>query len=166
MGPKKTRGEQAFKLNGIREDVMNNRFFKSYLIDKPFQLKFVLYCIGFNLILSGLFLFSAYRFFRNFEDMGHSAGFPSGHSFFSFIERQEYYLYTNMLWSILFVIIFALVFGVIQSHRIAGPLYRLKLELRKMKAQKKLQNISFRKDDYFQEIPAEFNEMVNHVTKD
>lgn len=144
---------------------MNNRLLKSYLIDKPFQLRFVLYCLGFNFVLSGLFVYSAYRFFRQFEMMGRSAGFPPDHSFFNFIQRQELHLYTNMLWSLLFVTIVALIFGVIQSHKIAGPLYRLKLELKKMTTNKKLSNISFRQKDYFQDIPEEFNKMVESVTE-
>jgi hypothetical protein len=144
---------------------MNNRILKRFIIDKSFQFKFVMYCLFFNILLSGLFLFSAYRFFRQFEEMGRSAGFPSDHSFFQFIGSQELHLYTNMLWSFLCVFIFALIFGIIQSHKIAGPLYRLKIELMKMSKNNGLSPISFRKKDYFQYIPEEFNKMIDSVGK-
>lgn len=144
---------------------MNNRKIKSYFINWQFQKIFILYCLIANIVLSLCFFLSAYSFFRGFETKGRSAGFPEDHVFFSFIAKQEYSLYFNMLLSFVIVSIIALIAGTLMSHKIAGPVLRLIIEFEKMKEKKGIHKIAFRKKDYFQEIPTAFNEMVDTIEK-
>jgi hypothetical protein len=54
--------------------------------------------------------------------------------------------------------------GIYLSHKVAGPLYRLRTSIEAMEAEGALKPIKFRDGDYFQEIPILFNRMVEKVT--
>jgi hypothetical protein len=59
--------------------------------------------------------------------------------------------------------------GVFQSHRIAGPLHNLKLKLQKIRQLKDISEINlieetqFRRSDYFHELADEYNKTIHHL---
>jgi nitrogen fixation/metabolism regulation signal transduction histidine kinase len=57
-----------------------------------------------------------------------------------------------------FVLILAL--GLILTNRIAGPLYRMKKHLEAVGRGETLSDISFRKNDYFGEVLAPYNQVI------
>jgi len=58
------------------------------------------------------------------------------------------------------VVVFIAVFGILLSHRIAGPLYRLHRHMSEIGQGKIQSEVSFRKGDYFQELAGSFNEQL------
>lgn len=62
-------------------------------------------------------------------------------------------------------IMFAIM-GLIVSHKSAGPIYSLTQHLRKLRDNKKVEPINFRKGDYFQELADEINEFIDFTQKD
>lgn len=75
----------------------------------------------------------------------------------------------TFLWMCLFTPICIFLWGVFQSHRIAGPLFNLKNKLHKIRQIKDISEISnleetqFRRSDYFHELADEYNKTVNHL---
>lgn len=53
------------------------------------------------------------------------------------------------------------VISIFVSHKIAGPMYKLKIFLRNIREKEKLNTIFFRKGDYFPEIADEINQTLN-----
>ena len=66
---------------------------------------------------------------------------------------------TFMAMGLMSIFFFAL-WAMILSHRIAGPLHRLREELRLARDSGRFRPIQFRKGDYFQEIPTAYNEAI------
>lgn len=63
---------------------------------------------------------------------------------------------------------FSLFASLIFSHKIAGPLYRLTLFLRQSPVENDINNypkLSFRKEDFFQEIPDKVNSFTETLIK-
>lgn len=59
-------------------------------------------------------------------------------------------------------IMFAIM-GLIVSHKSAGPIYSLTQHLRRIRSNKKVEPINFRKGDYFQELAEEINEFIDYT---
>lgn len=143
-----------------------------YLINPAFQLdvikKFIV-LVFFNIIS---FYWIVYYFFFNLESLGKMVGLNNNHPFFLFVVEQK------KLMMILFLIIAVinvaviLLTGVLVSHKVAGPLYRLRNYL----DNKDITNagqVNFRKGDYFLDIEKSFNKFIersqgkiNNPTKD
>jgi signal transduction histidine kinase len=72
---------------------------------------------------------------------------------------------TEILMTRLLVIVVLMVgtfmfLGLVLTHRIAGPMYRLRTELSKMLQGKEISKIQFRKDDEFQDLSQLINQLV------
>lgn len=53
--------------------------------------------------------------------------------------------------------------GLLISHKVAGPLHRLKKHLMRMRDLKEITPLNFRKNDYFSEIADDFNSFLDIV---
>ena len=104
--------------------------------------------------------------FHEFVQIGHQAGLPDDHVYFQFIKMQETTFLRVILAIAFFVGTILTVGGLVVSHKIAGPLYRLQKELLGMAAKPdpSLHKINFRDGDFFPEVPQAFNELVEKVT--
>lgn len=142
----------------------NQRNTKNFLIYPNFQLKLISFFILINLVNFCIFFISTRYFFYSFEGKGDALGIPRGHIFFRFIDGLKGDMNFIFLTSAVITLIFVLLGGLIISHKAAGPLYRLLIELKGMKDNKELKKISFRKGDYLKEIEENFNEVVDTIS--
>lgn len=96
-------------------------------------------------------------FFRKLREMSIQAGLPDTHYFFQFIRDRQSEM--NIITAISFVFIFILMstLGLIVSHRIAGPMYRLRKHFEKVGDSGNHTPVQFREDDYFQEVASAYN---------
>ena len=138
---------------------------KNYLINPQFQIRVTMYFVILAIINIIVFYGCVYYFFDIFYQKGLEVGLPKNHVFFMFIEDQITQM--NSVFIIMSLLTTAILFiaGVLISHRIAGPMYRLDQDLQKMAEENKLEKVKFRKKDFFQEIPESFNKVV-HSFKD
>ena len=79
---------------------------------------------------------------------------------------QELYQIIGLLGvsSIVFMIIVS-IWGIILSHRVAGPLHKLKMSIDNIKNGETDTRVFFRKNDHFQDFAASFNDMMDELTK-
>jgi nitrate/nitrite-specific signal transduction histidine kinase len=79
---------------------------------------------------------------------------------------QELYQIIGLLGvsSIVFMIIVS-IWGIILSHRVAGPLHKLKMSIDNIKNGETDTRVFFRKNDHFQDLAASFNDMMDELTK-
>ena len=139
---------------------------KVYLINPNFQLKVTLYFIGLAVLNIALFYGCIRYFFNIFQSKGIEVGIPKDHVFFMFINDQVAQMNTVFIVSSIITVILLLIAGVLISHRIAGPMYRINKDLRQMAESKKLKSLEFREKDFFQEIPEAFNMVVDSYNED
>jgi hypothetical protein len=140
---------------------------RSLLINPRFQWTL----IGYAAFVATLIFLSVYGLFsygfHEFVQIGHQAGLPENHVYFQFIKMQETTFLRVILAIAMFVGTILIVGGLAVSHKIAGPLYRLKKELLKMsnKETPSLHKIKFRDGDFFPEVADAFNALVDKIVK-
>ncbi len=143
----------------MSDNNQSNKGFKSrfvYLINPKFQLTMIGYSVAlaFSIILI-IYLFQGY-YYNHMANVGVELGLEQGHPFYQIIAEQKevmdkFYLFMSLA---IFVLVFTIVTYV--SHQIAGPMYRLKMYFDKREMD--LRKLSFRKKDFFQELPDSIND--------
>jgi hypothetical protein len=126
------------------------RQFKNLLINPTFQLKLLGYFVAL-FILTTISLYSTtFLFFYRMKEKALNVGIPDGHIFFKFLLNQKHDLDT--LFVGLAAVNFLLLIGVgfIISHRIAGPIFKLKKQLGQSSIES--EDFKLRQTDFFQEL--------------
>ncbi len=59
----------------------------------------------------------------------------------------------------------SLLSGIFLSHRVAGPIYRLRKTLRQITQERKPQSVRFRKGDYTHELAKDFNDAMKALER-
>lgn len=130
---------------------------KNFLINPRFQLSFLTYTLGVSLLTIGFFYGADWYFFRKFHQLGEGLGLPSNHVFFQFLDEQHatkntyYGIAAGTTVSILTI------WGLLLSHRVAGPLYRLRKHFNSVAHGETFSDVRFRKGDFFQEVADAYN---------
>jgi hypothetical protein len=136
------------------------------LVNPRFQSFFLAFMAGMNGLLLGLVYFAQSYFFAEFERMGVSLGLPADHAWFRFLNEQR-----TILMQILGVasgvsFVFTLGFGWIVSHRIAGPLHRLKVHMVRVALGSTRAEVAFREGDFFPELARAYNLQLRRMKRD
>lgn len=135
---------------------------RSLLINPKFQWTL----IGYAAAIAALILIAVYGLlifaFHQFVQIGTQAGLPADHIYFQFIQMQQTTFSRVMLTLALIVGIILVSGGLVISHKIAGPVYRMQKEFNKMAAGDPLDltPVNFRKGDFFPELADSFNALV------
>lgn len=135
----------------------NQRNLKNILLNPQFQLKLIGYFLGL-FVLTTLSLYStSFLFFWRLKQKALNVGIPKQHVFFTFLEGQK--LELDLLFIALAVINLILLVGTgfIVSHRIAGPIYKLKKHMSQMN--KNSEDFKLRKKDFFKELEPMIDEL-------
>lgn len=154
-------GEKSFKKS----------FFwrRQYFINPEFQGSFIQMVIGAALLIN-LVLYGANIFiFFKFNAYGESLNYDQKKQFYEFFQNQI--LALNQVFVLCGGIVFGIliVYGLLMSHKVAGPLHNLQNQLKKLQKLDDLQNIhnihgtNFRKTDYFQELAEEYNKALVQI---
>lgn len=122
----------------------------NYLLNPEFQLKLLSYFIGLFLLTTVSLYSVSYLFFWRLSEKALSVGIPKGHVFFRFLADQKTDL--DLLFVALAVFNFLLLIGTgfVVSHRIAGPIFKLKRHLGEMKRDS--DNFKLRDKDFFKDL--------------
>ena len=138
---------------------------KKLLINRRFQLSFLLYTCGISIVIFLFCYISNHLFLWNFDKMGSEAGLPRSHPFYTLLERQSAFLDLTYIVTAVLILITLTVYGLYLSNRIAGSIYRLESFLKGRLQGKSEGAFRFRKNDYFQELEQPINELVERVKK-
>lgn len=136
---------------------------KKLLINPDFQLKIMGWLTGLALAPICIFFGAHYYFFWKLRKLGKDIQLDSDHIYFRFIEGQSQDLFLIFIMCAVLTIVIASVIGLLLSHRIAGPIHRLKGHLTSLGQGQEVQDLSFRKGDYFTELPPIVNESVHSL---
>ena len=135
---------------------------RSLLINPKFQWTVIAYA-AFTALLVLISVYGLFSFgFSEFSRIGGEAGLPAGHVYFQFIKLQEATFLRVIAAIAILVGLILTIGGLILSHKIAGPIYRMQKELSAMadKEPVEMTALQFRKGDFFPELAIAFNLLV------
>jgi methyl-accepting chemotaxis protein len=133
---------------------------KTWLINPRFQMVFMAYMVGVSAMAIGIFYGANLYFFHDFTKTGQSLGLPPEHVFFQFLANQRQTM--NYIFAGTSVILLAALgmIGLLFSHRVAGPLYRLHKHMTDVAEGKTMDDVKFRQKDFFMEIADAYNRQM------
>lgn len=145
---------------------MMRRKFSRFIINPKFQWDFIvrvsiLALINFVSILAVV----QYLFYR-FKQHGISIGLHPNSAFFAFLDQQHTIVNYTFVGLGLFMVLALFFGGVMLSHRVAGPLYRLHCHMKDIADGKTSRHVKFRQKDYFQELSSAFNKQLDYHKDD
>lgn len=126
------------------------RQLKNILINPKFQFKFLSFFVVLFL-LSTISLYSTtFLFFWRLKEKALSVGIPDGHVFFQFLQNQKQDLDLLFIGLAAFNFLLLIGIGFIISHRIAGPIFKLKKQLED--SSDSTDEFKLRETDFFREL--------------
>lgn len=138
---------------------------KIYLINPAFQMRFVAFSIISSLVVILLVAGMQYYFFHHYQTLGIKNGIPSDHIFFEFLSEQRNFITIALVILAAVITIFQVTLGVLFSHRVAGPLYRMNRHMQEITAGGEPSTFQVRDGDYFTELADNFNAMIVKMEK-
>jgi hypothetical protein len=133
---------------------------KVYLINPPFQLRIMAWMVGISLAPISIFFMAHHYFFWKLKQLGLEIQLEPDHIYFRFLEGQSHQLLMIFLACSLLAIILVAILGLTLSHKIAGPIHRMKRYFIELTEGKPFYQLSFRKNDYFLEVPGIINNFI------
>jgi len=136
---------------------------KKLLINPSFQLRFMGY-IGLALFIGLSVLYvSNFYYYDLLIAEGNDLGLDPDHPYFSFIDDQRTLLTQVYLGVSSVVFILLMAFGLVLSHRIAGPLHHMQRVMRLVRhSEGGGARVHLRKGDFFPEFEDIINETIDH----
>jgi sensor histidine kinase YesM len=135
------------------------------LINPKFQLTFLFYMLVIAATIIVVLYVANVFFFRRSYEAGQTLGLPPDHIYFTFIDNQR----STMKWIFLLasgVTMVNLTFwGLYLSHRVAGPIYRLRKHMVELAEGKTNRDVNFRTNDFFPELAEAFNQFVKTLKR-
>lgn len=147
-----------------RENI-NERKISSIFIDKDFQMKMMVIFGAIGVLQSALYYYAIFFSFKQLEGIASQSGIRPGHPIFQQLNTQEFYVMAFLGFTFIMTLLLFLFLGFRFSHRVAGSMYRMRVEFDKMAETKELHHIRLRKTDFFQNVEKAFNHLVDVLKK-
>ncbi len=136
---------------------------KKFLLDKSFQLTVIGYFLIVAFITAAIHFAFVQLMFKGFLSEGIRLGLPEGHAYFSFIKMQQgEFIWYSLISTGLLTIVLSLM-GLFLSHRIVGPIYKMRKYMKKEAGSSERPPLEFRKRDFFIGLAADFNDYTRSI---
>lgn len=143
----------------------NKKIRWNYIVYPKFQIALIISNLVVITGLTAIIGFQSYRSFEYMRELGRNVNLDANHPFFQFVDVQANQLYGNLFISIFVGFVFSTLFTLIFSHKLAGPLVRLKSYFSQISETGKVEPLKFRKNDYFSDFPPVVNSALEEVSK-
>ncbi len=138
---------------------------KRYLIDPGFQLKYAFLFFALGLTAAGAVGTVAFFFFkRTYQDFLNAYYYQSP-QLVAGLEGQLRGLTLWMVFLFALLAIFCLVFGILLTHRVVGPIHKLRKAMDEVAAGRSDVRLHLRSNDEFQDLAESFNRMLDSRQK-
>ncbi len=137
----------------------------TYVINPRFQLTMLLFFMIISaFIIATTYLFISFVFYK-FNEYGTQVGFSANDPYFVLIIKQKVMI--NKFFTYFSIGCFFLVnlLGIIISHHIAGPLYRLHKTIEESVESKEFKHIVWRNRDFFPELADTYNKLADFFNR-
>jgi hypothetical protein len=142
------------------------RKLKHYLIFPRFQLTLVIVNLLIMTFAYALVFYQVYDSFGSLTEVGHRLRIPEGSAFYKLINHHQAQIQFKLLVAAGFSYLISFALTVVISHKVSGPLYRLRMYFTQMKDDGHTADLSFRKGDYYSDLPDIINEGLHKIKKE
>lgn len=140
---------------------------RNYLVNPGFQLRFMFYVACGVLTGFAVIYITNLWYLNMLVEQGRELGLDPGSVYFEFVDHQRKLM--NIAFLVVCTTVFAvlMVAGLLLSHKIAGPVYRVQKYTREVIAGEEPPGpVSLRKGDFFPELATIVNDLVAHASKE
>lgn len=107
--------------------------------------------------------YNVVKLFEKLHQFGVDSHYGPTHPYFDFILKLKISMMTNLNWILLFSVVLSTIMSVYYSHKVVGPLHRLKLFFTDVANGSEKHTVNFRKGDYFSDLPEFINRAIAKV---
>ncbi len=132
---------------------------RKYLINPEFQSTIIGFFVGLSVVTILVFFWAFRLVFGNFLDQAREIGIPEGHPLYQLITQQQHAMVWILTGTSVLMFVFLMVGGIILSHQIAGPIFRLTRQLQALLDDEEVSPMAFRKRDFFHELAPLVNQL-------
>lgn len=136
---------------------------RNFMVNPEFQLTVIGFFCGLALVTVSIFFWSTKMIFHNFFEQAQSMGLPPNHVVVLYLQDNAKAMDRILITTSVLLFLFLTIGGLILSHQIAGPIYRLRKHIQQVSSGNSFGDLSFRKKDFFQEIVTDYNQMLVKV---
>ena len=163
MGRSSKQKVQATEVSKQLTPVQQQRYLRwynrKYVVDAHAQFKIILLLAGISLVFSTAICCIAYFWLVNLRPFFDQSIIPPVAPPEAFQMIANALMYRLMAINIVMFMVF-LVTGILLTHRMVGPIWKIQNELKKFLSGAEILQIRFRKGDEFQELPQLINLLV------
>ncbi len=148
------------------------RKFRNYLLDAGFQLKWTMIVVIVNIVICVLLSIPLYQTVSDASDqlLAKNLGEPAlTMEAMQALETQNQKDKSNTIWKIAIflglLVVASTMAWIILTHKIAGPLYKIKKIFKGVDGNKLELNARFRKGDEFEHVMDDFNSMMERLAQ-
>lgn len=138
------------------------RNFRNILIEPAFQIKLLSYFIYLFFLLTLSLYSTIYLFFFRLKQKALNVGIPPEHVFFRFISNEKADMDLMFIGLALFHLLLLIGLGFVVSHRIAGPIFKLKRYL-KEEIKSDAPQFRLRKKDFLRDFEPIVNALKDRI---
>jgi len=118
-----------------------------------------------TIVVLGIFyIFKLYMFWE-LKDIALSTGIPADHDFISLIYDRSYVIDLSFIVLALNIALFMVGWALWVSHKVAGPIHRIRNEIKKIIDGQALHRINIRDHDYFHELKDSVNLLIEYFRR-
>ena len=136
---------------------------RKLLINEHFQLHFIAFTAGISLGACIFFYIASSYFFMKYHEYAVEVGLRPSDPFFRVLYNMEMMLTNIFVGTAAAVLLVSVIGGLLFSHRVAGPMYRLRKHFEAVARGETWSNVNFRNKDYFSDVADAYNEQQNYV---
>lgn len=141
----------------MSENEVPTRQLKNLIVNPQVQYKLIMIFVGLFFITTSTLYSTFYLFFWRFKEKALSVGIPEGHVFFNFLSDQKSSLDSLFISIAVINLLLLIIVSIVVSHRIAGPIQKLKIHLAAMDHD--AEDFKLREDDFFNDIGPVVNKL-------
>jgi len=138
---------------------------RKFIVDRRFQLELILCLVCVLGITLGCLYFGISKAMDQLKDQLALNGSVQSALYSGFLLQQRSLINKMFFWGAMGAIGFIVLGGLVLSHRIAGPLYRLGVHMKSIALGEAPRRVKFRGNDYFCDLADVFNEMIDKLNR-
>lgn len=144
---------------------MQKKFRKNWIIYPQFQLRLILANLFVMVIVLASTYFAIRHTYQNLHSEGLNAHLAPDHPYFGFVNYQSNMIYSYLGIAFLVAFILSTLVSVFISHKVAGPIVRLRGYFKRIAEGNSVEKVAFRKGDFFSDLPEEINKAIERIKK-
>lgn len=144
---------------------MQKKFRKNWIIYPAFQLRLILANLLVMLVVLGCTFFAIKKSYQNLHTEGISAQLAADHPYFGFVNYQSDMVFSYLGIAFFVAFILSTIVSIYVSHKVAGPIVRLRGHFKRIADGDSVEKVAFRKGDFFSDLPEEINKALEKIQK-